>query len=528
MPLRSLFSADTGPSVLFLGASLVALALVAAGTALAWHQGSFWGPLSLTTGLLGTAGLVLGRGSRRHTHALEQTRAALRQETDRRVSAVADLERIASSDPLTGLANRHFFMEDLDYAVQRARQSGEQIAVIALDLDRFQALNNTRGHDYGDQVLVAVAERLRTLENSNHLICRASSDDFYLRCYPLADLESLIHLLDRIRDLFRRPILMDDEERHLSASMGVALFPDHVGDAQSLLASAETALDQAANLAGTRYQFYNDRLHEQIRERIDLHWRLHDALDQNRFHLRYQPQQDLATGRWVSVEAILHWQHPEHGELGPNAFLKAALETGLTPAITRRTITLACEQLRRWRQSGANHLTVAINLYGPELEDTGLVAHIEETLRRCDIAPDTVELELAEESLAANTRQREDQLRTLSNMGLPISIDGFGRGTASLAWVRDFPVHQLKIEPGFVRRVTSSHNDSVIVRAIIHLAHNLGMQVTATGVDSDALLTFVNAHRCDFAQGEAIQPPLTPDGLSARIGLNQSHKAEYS
>ncbi|MGM0450189.1 MAG: putative bifunctional diguanylate cyclase/phosphodiesterase [Pseudomonadota bacterium] len=528
MPLRSMSSADTGPSVLHLTIWLITLSLVAAGTALAWRQGEFWGPLILTTGLMGIAGLVLSQGIRRHSQALEQTRAALQQETDRRMSAVADLERIASSDPLTGLANRHFFMEDLDYAVQRARQSGEKIGVIALDLDGFQALNNAMGHDYGDQVLLAVAERLRTLEDSNHLVCRASSDDFYIRCYPLADLESLIHLLDRIRELFRHPISMDDEERHLSASMGVALFPDHVGDAQSLIASAETALNQAASLSGTRYQFYNERLHEQIRERIDLHWGLHDALDQGLFHIRYQPQQDLATGEWVSVEAMLYWQHPERGELCPGVFLEAAQETGLTPAITRRTVTLVCEQLRHWRRSGADHLTVAINLYGPELEDTGMVAHIGDTLRRCEIAPETLELELAEESLAVNTQQREQQLTALSDMGLPISIDGFGRGTASLAWVRDFPVHQLKIEPGFVRRVTSRHNDSVIVRAIIHLAHNLGMQVTATGVDSDAHLTFVNAHRCDFAQGERICPPLAPDELLARLGLKRPHKAEYS
>ncbi len=527
MPLRSLSSAHIGLSVFYLSAWLIALALVAAGTALAWRQGELWGPLILTTGLLGTASLIVGRGIRRHSEALAQTRAALQQETDRRMSAVADLERIASSDPLTGLANRHFFMEDLDYAVQRAHQAGEQIALIALDLDGFQALNNAMGHDYGDQILVAVAERLRTLEDSNHLICRASSDDFYIRCYPLVDLESLIHLLDRIRDLFRRPIMMDDEERQLSTSMGVALFPDHVGDAQSLLASAETALSQAASLSGTRYQFYNERLHEQIRERIDLHWGLHDALDQGRFQLRYQPQQDLATNQWVSVEALLHWHHPDRGELGPEAFLEAALETGLTPALTRRTVSLVCEQVRRWRQSGADHLTVAINLYGPELEDPGLVEHIADMLRRCEVAPETLELELAEESLAANTHQREQQLKALSDMGLPISIDGFGRGTASLAWVRDFPVHQLKIESGFVRRVTSRHNDSVIVRAIINLAHNLGMQVTATGVDNDALLTFVNAHRCDFAQGERISPALAPDELLERIGINRPHKAEH-
>lgn len=170
MPLRSLSSADTGPPALHLIAWLTTLALVATGTAFAWWQGESWGPLILTAGLLGTAGLALGQGIRRHNRTLEQTRAALRQETDRRMSAVADLERIASSDPLTGLANRHFFMEDLDYAVQRARQSDEKIGVIALDLDGFQTLNNAMGHDYGDQVLEAVAERLRTLEDSNHLV----------------------------------------------------------------------------------------------------------------------------------------------------------------------------------------------------------------------------------------------------------------------------------------------------------------------------------------------------------------------
>ncbi|MEQ6885598.1 EAL domain-containing protein [Salicola sp. Rm-C-2C1-2] len=527
MFLRSLFSADNRPSLLLILAWLSALVMVAAGTILAWHQGQFWTPLLVTAGILIILLLALCQGLRRQSQLLEQTRSALRQETDRRLSAVADLERIASNDPLTGLANRHFFMEDLDYAVKRAHQTGEQIAVIALDLDGFQTLNNTMGHDYGDQLLVAVAERLRTLEDSNHLFCRASSDDFYLRCYPLSDLESLIHLMDRVRDLFRLPIRMEDEDRYLSASIGVVLFPDHVRDAQSLIASAEAALNQAAELPGTRYQFYNERLHEQIRERMELHWGLHDALEQNRFHLRYQPQQDMATGEWVAVEATLSWDHPERGELEPESFMEAALETGLASAITSHTITLVSEQLRRWRHRGALDLTVAVNLYGPELDDSRLVAHIAGILKRNEVAPETLELELAEDSLAHNTEQREQRLRALSELGLPISIDHFGQGTASLAWVRDFPVHQVKIEPGFVRRVTSRHNDSVIVRAIIHLAHNLGMQVTATGVDTDAHLTFINAHRCDFAQGERISPALAPDELAERIGRKQSNTAEY-
>ncbi|XOZ32736.1 putative bifunctional diguanylate cyclase/phosphodiesterase [Halomonadaceae bacterium KBTZ08] len=528
MPLRSLLNADSHPSLKLILAWLAALSLVAAGTVLAWRDGQFWPPLILTAGALGTLALALGQGLQRHHRLLEQTRAALRDETDKRVSAVADLQRIASNDPLTGLANRHFFLEDLDYAVQRARQSGEQIAVVALDLDGFQALNNTMGHDYGDELLVAVARRLRTLEDHNHLFCRASSDDFYLRCYPLADLQSLIQLMNRLRELFRRPIPMNDQDRYLSASMGVTLFPEHAGDTQSLIANAEAALNQASALAGTRYQFYSEHLDEQIQERMALHWGLHDALDHHRFHLRFQPQQDLATGQWVAVEAALHWQHPQRGELAPEGFMETALETGLAPAITRHTITLACEQLRHWQQDGARPLAVAINLYGPELEDSSLAEHIGDTLRHCGLAPDAIELELAEGSLACNTQQREQQLRALSELGLPISIDHFGQGTASLGWIRDFPVHQLKIEPNFVRRVTSRHNDSVIVRAIIHLAHNLGMQVTATGVDTDAHLTFVNAHRCDFAQGERISPFLDLEELAERIGLNQSNTAEYS
>lgn len=461
--------------------------------------------------------LYLGQSVLRRNQTLDRTREALLEETEKRASAVADLDRLASTDPLTGLANRRFFMDDLRHCIDRADQSGCQVALIALDLHGFQALNNTLGHHYGDKLLAAVADRLKSLEEEPVLISRSSSDDYYLRYYPLTDLQPLFRILERLRELFRTPFSIVDQHQTISASIGVALYPEHAGDAGTLITGAETAMQSAASLNGTRYQFFSESLHQQAQAHLALQQELIQGIKDRQFELLYEPQTDLATGQIGSLEAKVRWRHPQRGLLPPEEFLPTAIETGLIADIGRQVITCVCEQLRDWRGSECEHLTIAINLSGPELDDPDTVHHINAELARCALGPDALELELAESSLAGGDRQREQQLQALTSLGIPISIDDFGKGTASLAWLGQFPLHQIKIDKNFVQRITASHNDSVIVRAIINLAHNLGIQVTATGVNADSHLTFLRAHRCDFAQGELISAPLWPQQVPALL-----------
>lgn len=461
--------------------------------------------------------LYLAQSVWRRNHTLNHTREALLEETERRAMAVADLDRVASTDPLTGLANRRFFMDDLSHSIDRAKQGGFQVALIALDLHGFQAINNTLGHHYGDQLLAAVAERLKTLEDEHVLISRSSSDEYYLRYYPLTGLEPLFRILERIRELLRTPIAAGQHQQTITASIGVALYPDHAENPETLLTGAETAMHKAESLSGTRYQFFSESLHHQAQAHLELQKALIEAVQRREFELLYEPQKDLATGHIGSLEAKVRWRHPQRGLLAPGDFLTTAIETGIVAAIGRQVITMACEQLQTWRGSECENLTVAVNLSGPELDDPEIVQHVSTELSRCELRPQDLELELAESSLAGDAPLREQQLQALINLGVPISIDDFGKGTASLSWLGQFPLHQIKIDKNFVQRITASHNDSVIVRAVINLAHNLGIQVTATGVNADPHLTFLRAHRCDFAQGELISPPLWPQQIPALL-----------
>lgn len=490
----------------FLPASLVAF------RASPWLAG-----LLLFAGAMFALLLQLAQSVWRRNRSLTRTREALLEETERRASAIADLDRMASTDPLTGLANRRFFMDDLRHCIERADRGGYQVALIALDLHGFQAINNTRGHHHGDQILTTVAERLKSLEDEHLLISRSSSDDYYLRYYPLAGLEPLFRILERLRELFRTPIPLQDGEEIINASIGVALYPDHGDSAESLLTGAETAMHSAESLNGTRYQFFSESLHQQAQDHFTLQKALIDGVERREFEVLYQPQKDLATGQIGSLEAKLRWRHPQRGLLAPADFLPTAIESGIIVAIGRQVITTVCEQLRSWRGTECGHLSVAVNLSGPELDDPELVQHISAELARCELSPGAVELELTESSLASDGPLREQQLQALLNLGIPLSIDDFGKGTASLAWLGQFPLHQIKIDKSFVQRVAASHNDSVIVRAIINLAHNLGIQVTAAGVEADPHLTFLRAHRCDFAQGDLISPPLWPQQIPALL-----------
>ena len=456
----------------------------------------------------------------RRNRTLTRTQQALVQETERRASAVADLDRMASTDPLTGLANRRFFMDDLGHAIERAKQGGHQVALIALDLHGFQAINSSLGPRYGDRVLAMVAERLKTLADEHLLICRSSSDDFFLRYYPLEGLEPLFRVLERLRELFSTPLQLDDEQQVISAAIGVAVFPDHGDSPGALLTSAETAMHGAESLSGTRYQFFSEGLHQQAQAHLALQKELVEGVERREFEVLYQPQMDLATGQVGALEAKVRWRHPRRGLLAPDDFLPTAIGNGIIAAIGRQVITQVCEQLRDWRGTECGHLTVAINLSGPELDDPALVQHINAELTRCELSPRALELELTESSLGGDGPRHEQQLQALLNLGVPLSIDDFGKGSASLAWLGQFPLHQIKIDRNFVQRVTASHNDSVIVRAIINLAHNLGIQVTATGVNADAHLTFLRAHRCDFAQGELISPPLWPQQIPALLSAD--------
>ncbi len=469
-------------------------------------------------GIFLAALLSLGQRIWRRSWQLEHTREQLRTETDRRLNVQADLDRAASIDPLTGLANRRFFVDNLSHRLQR-QDAQEQLVLIAVDLDGFHPLNDSLGHELGDQILTETAQRLGELEDETTLLCRSSGDEFFLSRHSVKSLDSIFRLLERIRDCFRPPFEVDGHTLNMTASIGVALYPENGDSAEILLRNADAAMHQAKTVNTTQYQFYNEAIHERVTEQLQLQRDLQRAVSRREFVLHYQPQQDLATGQVGMLEARVRWQHPERGLLSPSEFLPAARESGLITDIGRQVISMACEQLHEWRSGKFGHLSIAINLSGPELRQPDLVEYIASCLRRFDLPPARIELELSEEHLVQDPELYTPQLEALTRLGIGIAIDGFGGGYSSLSWLRDFPIQMLKIDPGFIQQVTRSHNDGVIVKAVINLAHNLGIQVTAVGVETESQLAFLRAHRCDFAQGNLLGPPRSGDSLESLLSL---------
>ena len=470
-------------------------------------------------GILLAALLFLGQRIWRRSWQLADTRERLRLEMDQRLHAQADLDRVASVDPLTGLANRRFFVDNLSHRLQRQDEQ-EQLALIAVDLDGFHPLNDSLGHELGDQILKETARRLGELEDETTLVCRSSGDEFFLSRHSVRALDSVFRLLERIRECFRLPFELDEgDSLSMTASIGVALYPDNGDSAETLLRNADAAMHQAKALSATQYQFYNEGIHERASRQLQLQRDLQRAVNNREFVLHYQPQQDLATGQVGMLEARVRWQHPEHGLLTPGEFLPAAHESGLITDIGRQVIAMACEQLHEWRHGDFAHLSIAVNLSAAELRQPDLVEYLAGCLRRYDLPPTRIELELSEEHVIRDPELYTPQLDALTRLGIGIAIDGFGGGYSSLSWLRDFPIQMLKIDPGFIRQVTRSHNDGVIVKAIINLAHNLGIQVTAVGVETESQLAFLRAHRCDFAQGNLLGPPRARESLESVLSL---------
>ncbi|MFE8070232.1 EAL domain-containing protein [Marinobacteraceae bacterium S3BR75-40.1] len=462
----------------------------------------------LVTGLLFSLLVRLIQGILRHSQELEKARQDLRAEIDQRLHVEQSLEIMATIDELTGLANRRFFMEDLGHALHQRLRAGKKLALIQLDLDRFQVINDSLGHKIGDELLVRVAQRLNTLSGRGVTVAHASGDEFMLYQENLDDVDDVIALLHRIQRCFDDPFQIQDQAHHITASLGVALAPESGRDAETLLRNADAALFLVKQSGRNNYRFYTDGMHRQALERLDLDKDLRRALAEEQFVLFFQPQLDLHNNAIHSVEALIRWQHPRRGLVAPGQFIPVAEETGLISAIGRWVLKEACSQLARWQGTPYEHIRIAVNLSGEELGDATLVDYIESTLAYYGVAPERLELELTEEIFIDNIEQNLELLNRLHSNGIHLAIDDFGVGYSSLAYLRNFPVDLLKIDRSFISYVTQRHDDAVITRAVINLAHNMDVRVAAEGIENQEQLDFLRHHQCDLAQGFFIGKPM--------------------
>ena len=476
------------------------------------NQYSDWPALTFTTfllmGLLTSLTTLLVQLILKRNQALLKTRRELDQEIEQRTAIQKDLARLESTDTLTGLANRRFFMEDLSHTLNIADRQMRQVALVMLDLDRFQTLNDSLGHQFGDELLIKVSERLNRLSNERLLVAYSGGDEFMFCQQQVDDIDDIIHLLGQIKQCFDQPYEVQGQSHSITGTMGVAVYPQSGLDADTLLRNADIALYRAKEQGRNTYQFYTEGMQEREVMRLELDKDLSQALANNEFVLFYQPQLNLDTGEIQSVEALIRWRHPRRGLLPPVEFIPLAEESGRITDIGRWVVMAACRQLAAWKGTPQDGLRIAVNLSGRELDDEDLVDHIREALAAENVPADRLEVELTEEIFIQNIEHNRNQLSRLHQLGVNLAIDDFGVGYSSLGYLRDFPVDLLKIDRSFITEVTERHDDAVITRAVINLAHNLGIQVVAEGVKTEEQLSFLKNQRCNFAQGYLISRPI--------------------
>jgi diguanylate cyclase (GGDEF)-like protein/PAS domain S-box-containing protein len=431
-----------------------------------------------------------------------------------RKEAELELSHAALHDSLTGLPNRALFLDRLGLALRRTERRSGSVAVLFGDLDRFKIVNDSLGHDAGDRLLVDVAKRIAAALRPADTVARFGGDEFTILCEDIAGEIEAATIAQRIVDVFREPFVLEDGEVFLAISLGIAIARGDDDRAADLIRDADAAMYRAKERGKGRYEIFDEAMRADAVARLETESALRRALDRNELRLHYQPEIDLATGAIAGYEALVRWEHPVRGLLGPGAFLPLAEETGLIVGIGEWVLREACTDARRWTQP----LTLSVNVSARQLAQHDLVAMVRRALSETGTEPSTVCLEITESAVMESGAATTAQLRALKSLGVRLAIDDFGTGFSSLAHLRRFPVDVLKIDGTFVSGLGDQPQDASIAAAVISLAHALGLTTVAEGVETDEQVTILRRLGCDRGQGHLFAPPLP---LAEALRLSQ-------
>jgi diguanylate cyclase (GGDEF)-like protein/PAS domain S-box-containing protein len=442
----------------------------------------------------------------------------LARDVTERKEAETRIARLAFMDSLTGLPNRPSFLERVDREIRRAEQSHRQLAVLFMDLDGFKNVNDTMGHSVGDKILQMAAERLReglrpadVVSRSDTLagqveLARLGGDEFTALMVDIYRPDDALAVAQRIVQMMRSPFQLDTRAITLTASVGIALYPQDGLDAATLLQHADTAMYHAKSSGRDNAQLYSVSLTEQVMQRMELDTLLRVALERGEFHLEYQPQFDVTTGRCPSVEALIRWTHPIRGVVSPLDFIPLAEQNGLIDRIGHWVLETACIDAARWHRQGIA-VRVAVNLSPVQFRDPALLGAVLDVLRRTDLPPAQLELEVTESVLLENSASALATLRALRDHGMQVALDDFGTGYSSLSYLTRMPIGNLKVDRAFIRGLMDGGQNAAIVRAILAMAKSLNMHVTAEGVETLDQALALRDMGCDSLQGYYFSRP---------------------
>jgi diguanylate cyclase (GGDEF)-like protein len=417
-----------------------------------------------------------------------------------------ELERQANYDALTGLPNRHLFHDRLKQAVF-AQRNARSIAVVFMDLDHFKVINDSLGHNFGDEVLRHVGERLQTAVRDGDTVARLGGDEFVLILSDQTREDVIFRTMRRLIGKVSEPITIGDRELNITCSAGISLYPQDGPDVQTLLKNADAAMYRAKSQGRNTFQFYTAEMNELANERLSMEQSLRRAIDRDELLLHYQPRVNLHTGEVDGVEALVRWQHPVRGLVLPDRFIPLAEETGLIVPIGEWVLRTACEQGRDWKRLGFQPV-ISVNLSARQLWGGGLVRLVGDVIASTGMS-EHLELELTESMVMHDAENVIATMQALKAIGVRLSVDDFGTGYSSLSYLKRLPLTALKIDGSFVRDITSGGADEgLIAKAIISLGHSLHLKVIAEGVETEAHRRFLEEHHCDEIQGYLISRPV--------------------
>ena len=411
------------------------------------------------------------------------------------------LHYLATHDSLTGLANWVLFKERLAHAVGDIERPGRAIAVAVLDLDRFSSVNHSLGHGAGDWLLTEVARRVSAVLRPESTLARLGSDEFVIFIDSVAARFEAEIVTAGIIATLKEPMWVNGSEVHIRPSIGVSVWPDDGRRIDDLLAHAEAAMSAVKKSGGNEVRFFERGMGDSTQERLSLENDLRRALSAGEFELWYQPELATKSGRTVAAEALLRWRHPVRGVISPSSFIPLAEETGLMIPLGEWVLREACRQAGAWQLGHGVPIRLAVNLSATQFRHQNLVEVIRSALQAGNLDPSCLEVEITESALMSDPEESVEVLSELREMGVTVAIDDFGTGYSSLSYLRRFPIDKLKIDRSFVRDLTTSETDASIVRAIILLAHSVGLQVVAEGVETEEQLQFIRTLECDQWQG---------------------------
>ncbi|HEY6008859.1 MAG TPA: EAL domain-containing protein [Geobacteraceae bacterium] len=424
------------------------------------------------------------------------------------------IRQMAYYDPLTGLPNRLLFNELLNQSLAQAHRHNHDrlLAVLFLDLDRFKLINDTLGHTVGDQLLQAVARRLKECcRRDQDMVARRGGDEFIILLPELETPQGPVRIAQKIIDAFASPFILPEHELFIGTCIGISLFPDDGTDGDTLIRNADMAMYRAKEEGRNRYHLYNPSLNAKASQRLAMETSLRRALERHEFFLNYQPKINVKTGRVVSFEALVRWQHPELGLIPPKQFIPLAEETGLIVPLGEWVLRTACAQNRAWQDAHYPPMRVAVNFSPRQFQMFRLADMVESVLTETNLDPHWLELEVTEGIMLQNVESSIMTLRRLSDLGIHIAIDDFGTGYSSLSYIKKLPINTLKIDQSFVSDITVNTDDEAIATAVVTLAQSLGLNVVAEGVEMVEQAQLLDSLDCSEMQGYFFSRPLPAD-----------------